>query len=327
VVTIRDIAERLNVSESTVSRALRGKSNLRPETIRSVQEEARKLGYVPNVVARSLASQRTGLVGLALPSLDYAHGEFHSELLRGVEHSCANHGYYLLYFPARELFGDRFHYHSFLDGIIILGCYDPKNRIRARLKKPLIVLDQSVRGTLSVTSENRAGAKAAAEHLLALGHRKFLFIGGDAHHATVRERLLGVRDAVETSGGELKTTYADWRHFAAGKEAVTQALEENRFPFTAVIAANDMLGIGALQGLQAAGRNVPDEISVIGFDDTMLCRVVTPTLSSVRQMPFEMGAAALDALHGMIEKAPYEIRSSWGQQVVARSSTGPAPRS
>jgi DNA-binding LacI/PurR family transcriptional regulator len=337
MVTLRDIARELGVTESTVSRALLGRSTLKSETIQRVRDAAEKMGYVPNLVARSLVSRHTGMIGLALPSLDYAHGEFFSRLFEGIERAAAQRGAILLLFPFQELTKTGFGYESLLDGMIILGPLKSPRGPEMQMTKPAVLLDQRLKGMPSVFSDNRGGAEAAVNRLIKLGHRRILFVGGPEEHPTVRERLRGAMDAVRASqitGVELKAVHVDWRKdLEAGRAAIREAAARfgkernngNGWAFTGILAANDMLAVGAILELKDKGLRVPEDVSVIGFDDCILCDIVRPTLSSVRQQASEMGAAAVEMLYGRIGKHSTNVKETWETTLVERGSTGPAP--
>lgn len=326
-VTIRHIAAKLGLSESTVSRALTGKATLRPETVELVRKQAGKMGYIPNVVARSLAGNRSGLIGMALPALDYAHGEFYSAMTLGVEHTSEMYGYFLLVFPSKELGSSRFLFQTFLDGILILG---PGNAPIQKPAKPVVVLDHKISGYPSIVSNNRTGAVEATKFLLEHGHRRILFIGGPAQHPTVRERFAGMKEAVRKFGGAdvtLEATHVDWRrNSAAGRDAIAEVMAEGPWNHTAILAANDMLAAGAMTELQVRGFSVPGQVSVIGFDDSVLCDITSPPLTSVKQQPYEMGVAAMEQLHALITGSKAKARNSWTTTLMVRSSAGPAPQ-
>ncbi len=326
-VTIRHIAAKLGLSESTVSRALTGKATLRPETVELVRKQAGKMGYIPNVVARSLAGNRSGLIGLALPALDYAHGEFYSAMTLGVEHTSEMYGYFLLVFPSRELGSSRFLFQTFLDGILILG---PGTSPIVKPSKPVVVLDHKLNGIPSIISNNRTGAIEATKFLLENGHRRILFLGGPAQHPTVRERYNGMKEAIKKFGDDTVVTSAihvDWRrNSSAGRDAIAEVMAEGPWNHTAVLAANDMLAAGALNELQSRGFSVPGQVSVIGFDDSVLCDITSPRLTSVRQQPYEMGVAAMEQLHALITGSKAKARNIWTTTLISRDSAGPAPQ-
>ncbi len=326
--TLKDIARRLAISESTVSRALSGRSSLKPETVRSVKRVAREIGYVPSVVGRGLALQKTGVIGVALPTLDYAHGDFYSAMMRGVELTSSELGYSLLYITGKDLAGPRSQFQAFLDGLIVLGPVDRYRHWRDIAGKPLVFLDRSVPDWPSISSENRKGATAVARHLADLGHRRILVIAGPERHPSVVERIRGIHDALDTLRPDLalEIIHADWTQLSEpGRHVVDSLFARSAWNFTAVIGMNDVIAIGAMLALQEHGLIVPRDVSITGFDDAGICRLLKPALTSVRQNPDKMGVAAVRYLHGLITEKPVDVAFRWETDLVVRESTGRAP--
>lgn len=327
MVTIREIAANTGVTVSTVSRALAGRPGLKADTVQRVVREAERLGYTPNLMARGLVRRRSGMIGVALPALDYAHGDFFTRLLIGIEKRAAALKYMLLLFPYMELEGPGMMQQSLLDGIMIIGPMEPARFASISIRKPLVVLDQNLPGVASITSENRAGAGKAVKHLHGLGHRRFLFLGGPPDHPTVADRLEGfLAEGRRLSGHAFraKSVFADWTNFESGGETVIRELRAGE-KFTAIVAANDALAVSAVLALQDHGFGVPRDFSVVGFDDSVDCQVVRPKLTSVRQLAFEMGGAAMTYLDHQICGSKRKPRASWEQHLVARDSTARAP--
>ncbi|MEK8024077.1 MAG: LacI family DNA-binding transcriptional regulator, partial [Candidatus Hydrogenedentota bacterium] len=258
MVTIREIAENVGVTVSTVSRALAGHPGLRAETVLRVTKEAQRLGYTPNLMARGLVQKKSGMIGVALPSLDYAHGDFFTQLLIGIEKRAAALKYMLLLFPYLELEGANMMQQSLLDGIMIIGPMELSRFESIHFVKPLVVLDQKLPGVHSIVSANVDGAGQAVRHLVELGHRRLLFLGGPREHPTVQQRMKGFLEAGRKSGDDMhqKCIFSDWTNFSAGGEMVIREIAAGE-KFTAVVAANDALAISASLALQEHGYHVP----------------------------------------------------------------------
>ncbi|RMH55353.1 MAG: LacI family transcriptional regulator [Candidatus Hydrogenedentota bacterium] len=329
-VTIREIARTLGLSESTVSRALTGKATLKTSTIERVKKTAEELGYVPNLMARGLAARRSGIIGMAVPTLEYPHGEFYSRVLHGVEQTVTRLGYHLLYFPYRNGTASTIPYQSFLDGILLFGPLSNEETSSAVLEKihiPVVILDDNLPDYPSVFSQNREGASLLARYLLSLGHRQFLFIGGPENHPTVQQREKGFRETLRKECSDptrIESLYVDWREdHHAGRRAMRKILQSGLDELTAVVGANDMLAIGALLELRENGISVPDRVSVAGFDDSLACEIVSPSLTSVRQAGEDMGEVAVELLHNFITEEITNSREKVSTQtrLITRQST------
>lgn len=309
--TITELARASGVSVGTVSRALNGYADVRPETRERIIRLARELDYTPAAAARSLVTQRSHVIGVVLDTgeghPDLQHPFFH-EVLVGLKNEIGASGYDLLLF-ASERPGNGYGPHSYLkrcrhhsvDGVVVMGV-DPEDRELARVARsdlPTVGVDVALEGpaTTYVMSDNEGGAAAAVEHLAGLGHRRIATIAGLLQTRPAADRLRGYRRALQARGLAYRdeyVAYGDYYHESGYREMTRLlALEE---PPTAVFAASDMMALGAIRAVADAGRSVPGDVSIVGFDDIQLADHMNPPLSTLRQNKAGLGAAAGVAL-------------------------------
>lgn len=304
MVTIRDVARAAGVSVATVSRVLNRKDTVTAETERHVREVIRRLEYVPHGGARSLTTRRTHVIGVVLPEM---YGDFFSELIRGIDRVARPQGYHVLvsgsHSDPEETEAVLHALHGRVDGLVLMMPGPGAEPLARALPRniPVILLNGppgSRHPTLSV--DNRAGARLAVDHLLDLGHRRIALIGGPDGNADAAERRLGYREALAARGIEpdpsleLAGDFREESGFAAAEELVRRG-SQGGAP-TAVFAANDAMAIGCLAGLRAKGLQVPEDLSLVGFDDVPNARYLTPALTTVRVPIAEVGGRATERL-------------------------------
>lgn len=297
-VTIKDVARAAQVSVATVSRTLNGHGNVAEEVRRRVLAVAQDLRYTPHAAARSLSSRRTHTLGVVLPDL---HGEFFSELVRGVDQVAREHRLHLLVSsyhgrPEEQAAALRA-MRGRVDGLLVMSPYVAAqapivDELDAAMPIVLINTQSAVPGLLSLSVDNYGGAQAMVEHLVDCGHRRIAFIAGPEDNFDAHERLRGYREAL----ARLLPDASEWvlpGQFdeASGHRAGQALLAAPQRP-DAVFAANDMMALGCLFSFVQAGLKVPDDIAVAGFDDIPLARYVHPTLTTMRVNIAELGARA-----------------------------------
>lgn len=334
-ITIRDVARESGFSVATVSRVFNNSGAVREETRRRVVAVGGQLGYTPNRAARSLITRKTHTLGVVLPDL---HGEFFSEVIRGIDRTAQSDGYHLLVSSSHnhktEIETAVAAMHGRVDGLVVMSPGIGARVLVPGLPRnlPLVLLNCDVDGEMldAVSIDNYGGACAMVEHLLAIGHRRIAIIQGEAKNFDARERLRGYRDALREGMVERSTSLELEGDFteSGGYRATRRILELNPRT-TAVFAANDSMAMGALSAFREAGVEVPSEIAVAGFDDIPIARYASPPLTSVRVPIAELGRRAtrklLDAMKqdgshaGKQEVLPTEL--------VIRSSCGEVPRS
>ena len=301
--TIRDVAQAAGVSVATVSRALNGAENVLPDTRQRIQDAARALRFTPSVAARSLITRRTDTIGALLPDL---HGEYFSELIRGIDQAARARGLHLLvsssHGDADEAAAALRAMHGRVDGLLLMSPHADAHFLHDNLpaQLPAVLLNTAagIAGHARFVVDNLGGAQAMTRHLAAGGRRRVAFIGGPAGNEEACQRLAGYRAALRPGQRELLFD-GDFSE-DAGREAGRRIAALRQRP-RAVFAANDMMAIGCIAALQEAGLNVPDDVAVGGFDDIPIARYLTPKLSTIRVPIAALGGAALDALVRAIE--------------------------
>ncbi len=324
--TIKDVAREAKVSVATVSRALNGHDNVTEAVRDAVIKVAAQLRYSPHAAARSLSSKRTHTVGVVLPDL---HGEFFSELVRGIDQVAREHGQYLLvssYHGHPEEQGAALRaMRGRVDGLLVMSPYvDDSGSLTENLSSslPVVLINTHLpkAGLVSLSIDNHGGALQMVKHLAECGHRHIAFISGPEGNFDARERLRGYRDALAAHLPQARewVLAGDFSeasgHLAGGAIAASGQLPD------AVFAANDMMALGCLFGLNQAGISVPDDVALVGFDDIPLARYVHPSLTTMRVNIAELGRRALRAL--LDPAAAANDDSAFVPKLIVRASSG-----
>jgi len=325
-VTIDDVAAKAGVSVATISRVLNGKGPVRPATSRRVLAAAKALHYVPHAGARSLSMRTTHTIGLLLPDL---HGEFFSEVIRGIDGAARGRGYHLLvsgFHSDRAEMGAMFDaVRGRVDGLIVMAPDRGAAFAREDLPSVPLVHLNSARGFgTSINIDNAGGATAMVRHLASLGNRRLAFIRGPERNADAAERLRGYRSAIRSLGkpsAEGVEVAGDFTE-EGGYTAAREMLRHKPLP-DAIFAANDAMAIGALHAFREASVRVPDEIALAGFDDIPIARYVTPALTTVNVEIAELGRRAFELLLEIIDSnTSSNRREKFPTRLVVRESCG-----
>lgn len=325
--TIRDVAREAGVSVASVSRALNGHNNVRVALRDHVRTVADRLGYVPHLGARSLSMARTHAIGVMLPDL---HGEFFSELVRGIDRAASARGLHLLLSnmhadaaraaeAARAMRGR-------VDGLLVMA---PDLDVEALFAHvgggvPALLLNcaDNPLGRAELRVDNVAAATAMTDHLVAGGHRRIVHVAGPAGNHEARERVRGYRQAMAAHGLAADVVDGDFSE-EAGTRAAALLLAGVDRP-DAVFAANDMMAIAVLVALREGGVAVPGEIAVAGFDDIPLARLFSPALTTMRVDIAAIGERSLDRLAGIIAGTPDRAIEWRAPSLVVRQTSPPA---
>ena len=311
--TIQDIAELAKVSKSTVSRVLNEKSVVNHNTRRTVLEAMNRLGYEPNAFARSLASGRSMTVGVVTQKIG---SPFYDMIMQGVIQGFAGTGYSPLFVDGQweegtELEVIRTVLGRKVDGLLLLGgdiSSDDLNDLRERL--PTIIVGKEVPGWKNqcVYIDNVSAAYDATKHLIDQGHKHIAIIQGIQHHQDSIRRYEGYVKAHQNAGIELDPELILEGNFSAqsGVVAVNSLLMKGK-SFSAIFCANDMVAYGARLALQRKGIRVPEDVSIVGFDDQAESAFVSPPLTTVRQPGAEMGVMAAKGLVNLMEGKECEL--------------------
>lgn len=323
-----DVAHRAGVSHQTVSRVLNGHPNVTDQTRTRVREAVLELGYRPNTAARALVTGRTQVLGI-VGTGSTLHGPVST--LYGVEAAARAAGYTVSVASAPSIDADAVLaavdrlQRQCVDGVVVIAPLrsgaDRLDEIAGQL--PLVVVEGSPEGALEVVAVNQAdGARAATQHLLDLGHVTVWHVAGQQGWFESAQRVDGWRGALAAAGAAVPPLLTgDWTA-RSGYEA-GQILA--RTPeVTAVFAANDSTALGVLRALHEAGRSVPSEVSVVGFDDVPDAAYLTPPLTTVRQDFAEVGRRALAVLLEQLERGgPGSGHSRIPPELIVRLSTAP----
>jgi LacI family transcriptional regulator len=306
--TLTMVAQKAGVSPSTVSRILNGTAQVSAEKKALVNAVIEEMGFRPDPAARSLAGGRTMSIGVLTQFID---SPYYGEALRGIEDELHKANYVPLFVSGHwneeeeknRLFMLQ---ERKVDGIIVLtGKLTDTTLVEMAAKIPVVVTGRRLvaPGLFSIDFDNAEGAGLAMRHLHALGHNRVAFISGPLDHPDATERMQGFRSEAEKKGMALDedlTVFGDYQE--AGGYRAMNSLLENRTQFTAVFAANDQMAYGARLALHRAGLRVPEDISLIGFDDLPHSAFTLPPLTSVRQSVYEIGISAARAMMDMLNK-------------------------
>ncbi len=326
------VAEAAGVSPSTVSRILNGTAVVADEKRQAVDAAIARLGFVPNPVARGLAGGRTLSIGVVTQAID---SPFYGVALRGIEDELDKAGYSPLFVSGHWNAVEEARCIEMLrarrvDGIVVLGGRLSDAALRACAKAlPTVVTGRMMKAPnlFALNFDNFSGARLATEHLLALGHRRIAFIAGDPGHPDAMERERGYREALESAGIAYSSALvAPGLFHEDGGLAAAEQLLEARQRFTALFAANDQMAVGACLALHRRALRVPDDVSVVGFDDLLVSRHALPPLTTVHQPAYELGQIASQAILQMLRGEKPTSTMPAPRLVVRESTQRPSPR-
>jgi LacI family transcriptional regulator len=333
--TIRDIARLAGVSVATVSRVMNDRPDVAPETRDAVLRHVRAYNFTTNRSARALSVGRTGFVGFTMP---YIRADYFAAILAGALEAAYEQEMRLVLCATlqqhdREVSLIERLMDGATDGAIILLPEESNEELAALRASdyPFVVADPRVpldEGIPAVSAAHRAGAKAATDHLLSLGHRRIAHVSGPRGWAATEERLEGYHAALAAAGVLPSSELVVEGDFESPSgHAAAEKLLELPEPPTAIFASNDNMAVGALQAARERGLSVPEDLSIVGFDDAELAKVVTPALTTVRQPLAELGRTAVSLLMRMLDRQRVEgLRVELGTRLVVRSSTKAPPR-
>ncbi|MER3455570.1 MAG: LacI family transcriptional regulator [candidate division GAL15 bacterium] len=298
VVTILDVARAAGVSPATVSRVLNGAGHpVREATRHRVLEAARRLEYYPNRLARGLLWRQTHVLGFVVPDVS---NPYYAAILRGVEEAAAGHGLVVMLCntgrdPGRVQACLRTLLEHRVDGIVVAGGTLTAADVRVvQGRVPLVAVGRHRAPVPSVRVDNADASRKACQHLLQLGHRQVACLAGPRSSLTARDRVEGYRAALREAGIWPRARWVVWSDLTAegGYRAARQLLSTSRV--TALVACNDQMALGALRALWEAGLRVPQDVSVVGFDDTPTAAVAVPALTTIAIPAEELGRRALE---------------------------------
>ncbi|MCU0507472.1 MAG: LacI family transcriptional regulator [Anaerolineae bacterium] len=307
--TINDVAKRANVSPVTVSRVLNGAPNVNDMTRLRVNRAIAELGYVPNIVARSLRSRRTRSIALILPDIT---NPFWPTVARGVEDAAQRDGYTVLLCNSDENAQKQARYleaviSQQVDGVLIA----PANSDAANLAPlrdraiPTVVIDRRVDGWDgdAVRGDSVGGAELLTRHLIELGHRRIAMLSGPATTSTSQDRFAGYQAALQRAGIPLDPDLVRFGEFRQGSGAeMTHAVLALQPAPTAIFAANNAIALGAIQAVGERGLQVPQDVALVCFDDVSPSAQLFPFLTVAEQPAYQMGLEAARLLFARLDE-------------------------
>ncbi|MGJ9412903.1 LacI family DNA-binding transcriptional regulator [Aeromicrobium sp. CF4.19] len=324
-VTLADVAKAAQVDVSLVSRVLRGESvRVRDETRERIREQAATLGYRPNAIARSLRSARAGAYGLVIP--DFTNPVY-AQIISGAEEAAAARGSVVMtstgsgwdpvaWYDAVD--GGR------VDGLLVAG--GPMLDM-SRLAVPHVLVNRATAGGRRyVVLDDAQASRMAVDHLVELGHRDVVFLGGPEQADTAQRRRAGFEAALRAAGLAVPRARWDADYTAAGGQAVMAETLRHGPAFTAVVAANLPSALGAMEALREAGVGIPDGVSIIAIHDAEIAEYVSPALTTVRMPLHQLGSRAIDLLATTAADEPIEEVVAQPMELTVRASTAPPPR-
>jgi DNA-binding LacI/PurR family transcriptional regulator len=317
------------VSTATVSRALNGTGQIAPATRATIDAAVEQLGYRPNTIARSLVTKSTQTIAFLLPDIT---NPFYAALVSGIQQYALSHGHTMLLCTTEGDAEREEQYLSLLrakqvDGALVDGLVLPPDRIARFVEDgfPIVCLDRDIDSNAIplVQVDNRLGGRLATQHLIDLGHDRIAHVTGARTLRISEDRLAGFRDALAAIGVTPDPRLvAEGGFTEEGGYDATRTLLETGEEFTAVFAANDLSALGVLHALAESGRRVPEDVSVVGFDDLRLSAYTTPPLTTIRQPAAEIGQRAtellIDLTHG---RRVRKLRHLLEPELVVRAST------
>lgn len=320
--TIEEIARLAGVSRSTVSRVLNSHPNVRPQVRARVLAVIQQQGYVPQAAARSLASRRTRVIGLVIPhtAARIFDDPFFGPVIHSITEACAALGYFvmlaMLTHDREPSFYERVVRGRHFDGMIMLSSDidDPLLPLLMRDRLPLVLFgSHPYFDELSwVDADHRSGVREAIRYLVGLGHRHIATITGPLTMQSALDRRDGYKQGLLEAGLPIRQELiaeGDWTQ-QSGYRAL-QHLLQVPVPPTAVFVASDSMAVGAMRAAAAAGYRIPDDLSIVGFDDLPFAAYTSPPLTTIHQPVGDMGATAVRLLVELIEhraSAPQQVR-------------------
>lgn len=317
--TIYDIAKKTGYSISTVSKALNNYTDIGEKTKRTILEAVNELGYYPNSNARSLSTKRSWTIGVVFvedSGIGIEH-PFFNAVIESFKKSVEKEGYDLLFASNNignvpKTYVDHFLYRG-VDGVVVVcsALNSPNLQKLIESDVPSVVIDMDMRGANVVYSDNVHGSEMAVDYLHTLGHKTIAHINGSETLYVGAQRLKGFYKAMKNNHLEVLPEHVvDGGIFTyeGGKAAMKQILASNHLP-TAVYAAGDLMAIGAIAAIQEAGLSVPNDISVIGFDDIEIGKYMTPGLTTIKQETSLLGKTAAGLLVEQINTGEKQLMS------------------
>jgi len=332
VTSLRDVASAAGVSVTTVSRMLNGTLELPAETRKRIQDAIQNLNYQPNPHARRLSLGRAETIGLVVPDIA---NPFFATLVAAVEEEADQRGLSValnatLNRPGREIAYLQSIARNFIDGLIFLTNHPDDGQLAELINKTgrVVVVDEDVPGAKApkLFGDNETGGYLAGRHLAEHGHMNVLFVGGSEEMVSTRRRFSGLERAMREAFGSAAQLESYKGDFTAsfGRQAAQRFMAE-KCPATAIFASSDEIAVGLMEVFQAEGVRVPDDVSMIGFDDIGPLHLFAPPLTAIRQPVRALGQRALSMLleTNWQEREPHATEEILPVEIVVRKSVAP----
>lgn len=341
--TIRDVAKKAQVHPSTVSRVFSGHATISEVTRQRVLDAAEILGFQPNAIARSLSTQRTQTIGMVVPHIyeGFFDDSFFPQIMRGILEAAYQHQFRII-LSGSQGYQDEISQivnimqSSQADGIVVMSSrldVDTADQLR-ELNTPFVLLGhppkENLREIIWVDADNKLATRQAIQHLSNLGHTRIAYVGGDPETLTTNERQLAYLQAMQTAGLKVNPNWIDYGYFdePGGYTAVQRMKNLGKDAPTAFYAANDLMAVGILRALGELKLRVPQDISVIGTNNSYISQHTSPPLTTIHVPYSEIGKKAVELLVGQITKmnhTPANVLMDC--HLVLRASTGPVTKS
>lgn len=319
--TIRDVAKKANVSVSTVSRVINQKGYVHEETKELVNKIIADLGFIPNQLARSLTNRSSKIIGVIVPHIGPS---FYGELLEGIESQASAYGYKIMFChtqddPDRELEYLKFFEQYNIEGLIIASNFSNRDKL-AELNIPVITVDHILDETIpSITSDNVKGGTLAAKKLIAGGSKNILVFRGPSFLLTTMERTIGFLNV--TKKHQLFVDFFDFDLLNPDIKLLEEVITNNP-QVDGIFTFSDTLAFATLNILQKLGKRVPEDVALIGYDNTPFCKWVTPTITTVHQSINFMGKQSFVNLTRLIRGVELEsLHDIIDVKLIERAST------
>lgn len=333
--TMLEVARRAGVSKATVSRVLSGKGYVSEATKNQVYQAIEETGYRPNLLARNLASNTSQCIGLVVTNTLY-NGNYFSEILSRAAKKLEANGRQLILMDGKHSAREEREAIQFLldlqcDAIIIYPRFltpDEMDVIIEQHKQPIMVVNRKLRKHHShcICCDHKGASFNATKHLIQRGHREIAFITGSMDSPTAIERLSGYKEALRASGISLRDSLivqGKWTP-ASGFSAV-ESLINNKVSYSAIVASNDDMAIGAMKKLNESGIQIPEAVSVMGFDNIPTASYLTPSLASVKDPVSEMMGEVINRLISMLDGGYLSKENIFTSDLLVRDSIGDGP--
>lgn len=307
--TITDIAQKLKISPSTVSRALNDHPDIKNETKSRIKKIAKELNYSPNSIARSLKNNRTNVIGVIVPEIKH---DFFSSAISGIEDAAYHSGYTILVCQSnesyeREIINTNALMNQRVAGIIVSISQSTRNgnHFKELIKRgiPLVFFDRACNDISAnkVLIDDAKSAFAAVTHLIEKGHKNIAHFSGPKTLEICKQRLKGYKDALKKANLPLVKEYICYGglHENDGYNSMDSLIKKKLIP-DSIFAVNDPVAVGAFQRIKEEGLKIPDDIAIVGFSNNKITSLIDPPMTTINQPSFEMGKKAAEILIGML---------------------------